>query len=115
MATSNMITHHVTKLCETGFMDMTVFSVLQWPPQSPALNPEHLWDVNGVEWEIHSMIIQLIALQQLCVTIISARLSRITKVCFQHLGPQQIEAALRAPNKVSVNSSLSLLSMFTVF
>ncbi len=46
------------------------FTLLKWPPHSPALNPlEHLWDV--VEREIHIMDVQLTNLQQLCDAIMS--------------------------------------------
>ena len=46
------------------------FTVLQWPPQSPGLDPiEHLWDVVGQE--IHIMDVQLTNLQQLRDAVLS--------------------------------------------
>ena len=58
--------HHVTKQSVSNWFNEhdNEFSVLQWPSQSPDLNPvEHLWD--WVEREIHSMNVQLINLQTL--------------------------------------------------
>ncbi len=64
--------HHVTKLksSQTGFLNMTMSSLLKWTPQSPDLNPiEHLWDV--VEREICIMDVQPTNLQQLLDAIMS--------------------------------------------
>ncbi len=42
--------HHVTKLksSQTGFLNMTMSSLLKWPPPSPDLNPiEHFLGCGG--------------------------------------------------------------------
>ena len=66
------------------------FSVLQWPAQSPDLNPiDHLWSV--VEREICRI--------NLHDAIILGTRNRISKECFQRLVgsmPQRIDAVLRA-------------------
>lgn len=73
------------------------FTVLQWPPQSPDLNPiEHLWDV--VERDIHIMDVQPTTLQQLCDAIMSIW-TKISEECFQRLVEsrlQRIKAVLKA-------------------
>ncbi len=77
--------HHVTKLksSQTGFLNMTMSSLLKWPPPSPDLNPiEHFWDV--VEREIHIMDVQPTNLQQLRDTIMSIW-TKISEECFQHI------------------------------
>ncbi len=70
---------------------------LNWPPQSPDLNPiEHLWDV--VEREIRIMDVQPTNLQQLCDAIMSMW-TKTSEECFQHLVesmPRRIKAALKA-------------------
>lgn len=53
MATSSIIIDNVIKKksLQTVFMNMMMFSVLQWLSQSMDLNLiEHLWDM--VQWEI---------------------------------------------------------------
>lgn len=87
--------------------------VLQWPPQSPDLNPiEHLWGV--VEREIRIIDVQPTNLQQLHDAIMSIW-TKISEECFQHLVesmPRRIKAVLKAkggtnfywqgvPNKVA--------------
>ncbi len=90
---------HVTKLKspQTGFLNMTMSSLLKWPPQSPDLNPiEHLWDV--VEREIRIMDVQPTNLQQLCDAIMLIW-TKISEECFQHLVesmPRRIKAVLKA-------------------
>lgn len=60
------------------------FTVLQWPPQSPDLNPvRHLWDV--VEREFRSETVQLSNLQTLHDDAIMSTWTRVAKECFQHL------------------------------
>ncbi len=91
--------HHVTKLksSQTGFLNMTMSSLLKWPPQSPDLNPiEHLWDV--VEREIRIMDVQPTNLQQLGNTIMSIW-TKISEQCFQKLVesmPRRIWVVLKA-------------------
>ena len=59
------------------------FTVLQWPPRSPDLNPtEHLWDV--VERDIRVLDVQPTNLQQLRDAIMSIW-TKISEECFQHL------------------------------
>uniref|UniRef100_A0AAR2IM34 Tc1-like transposase DDE domain-containing protein n=1 Tax=Pygocentrus nattereri TaxID=42514 RepID=A0AAR2IM34_PYGNA len=61
----------------------TSFTVLQWPPQSPDLNPiEHLWDV--MEREIRIIDVQPTNLQQLRGAIMSVW-TKISEECFQLL------------------------------
>ena len=85
------------------------FTVLQWPPQSPDLNPiEDLWDV--VEREIGIIDVQPTNLSQLQDAIMSIW-TKISEECFQHLVesmPRTIKAVLKAkggpkgvPNKVA--------------
>lgn len=53
MATSSPIMKYDTKnkSSQTGIEHENAFTVPQWPPQSPGLNPmEHIWDV--VEWGV---------------------------------------------------------------
>ncbi len=73
------------------------FTLLNWPPQSPDLNPiEHLWDV--VEWEIRIMDVQPTYLQQLRDDIMSIW-TKTSEECFQHLVesmPGRIKAVLKA-------------------
>ena len=73
MPTSSTIMHHVTdqKVILNWFHKHdNEFTVLQWPSQSPDLNPvEHLWDV--AEREIHSVNVQLTNLQKLRDAIMS--------------------------------------------
>ncbi len=80
MATSSRIMHHITKLKIIWFLDHdNEFTLLNWPPQSPDLNPiEHLWDV--MEREI-IMDVQPTNLQQLCDAIMSIW-TRISEECF---------------------------------
>jgi len=64
--------HHVTKLesFQIGFLNMTMSSLIKWPPQSPDLNPiEHLWDV--VERELHAQDVHPTNLHQLQDVILS--------------------------------------------
>ena len=51
--------HHKVQIMSNWFLEHdNEFSVLQWPPQSPDLNPtERLWDV--VEWGMHIMDVQI--------------------------------------------------------
>ena len=100
LAASSMIIHNVTKQksSQTGFHEHdNEVNVLQWPSQSPGLNPtEHLWNV--LEWEIRSMNVQLTNLQKLLDAIMSTW-TRISKECFQHLVEsmtRQIESVLSA-------------------
>ncbi len=72
------------------------FTLLKWPPQSPDLNPEHLWDVE--EREIHIMDVQTTNLQQLHDAIMSIW-TKISEECLQHLVesmPRRIKAVLKA-------------------
>ncbi len=73
------------------------FTLLNWPPQSPDLNPiEHLWDV--MEREICIMDVQTTNLQQLCDAIMSIW-TKISEECFQHLvesTPRRTKAVLKA-------------------
>ena len=64
-------TCHKAQISSNWFLEHhNEFSVLQWPPQSPDLNPtEHLRDV--VEQEIRIMDVQPTNLQQLCDAIMS--------------------------------------------
>uniref|UniRef100_A0A3B4Z7B4 Transposase Tc1-like domain-containing protein n=1 Tax=Stegastes partitus TaxID=144197 RepID=A0A3B4Z7B4_9TELE len=86
------------------------FTVLQWPPQSPDLNPiEHLWDV--VEREIRIMDVQPTNLQQLRVAIMSIW-SKISEECFQYLVesmPQRIKAVLKAKGVQPSTSKVYLI------
>lgn len=64
-----------------GFINMTVSSVLQWPPQSPDLSPlEHCGDV--AQQKIGSMNVQLT--KKLCDAVASTW-TRITWEPLQHL------------------------------
>ncbi len=80
---------------DTGFLNMTMFTVLKWPPQSPDINPiEHLWDV--VEREILIMDVQLTNLQQLRDAIMSIW-TKISEECFLvESMPRRIKAGLKA-------------------
>ncbi len=73
------------------------FTLLNWPPQSPDLNPiEHLWDV--VEREIRIMDVQPTNLQQLRDVIMSIW-TKISDECLQHhveSMPRIIKAVLKA-------------------
>ncbi len=73
------------------------FTLLNWPPQSPDLNPiEHLWD--AVEREIRIVDVQPTNLQQLRDAIMSIW-TKISEECFQHLVesmPQRINEVLKA-------------------
>ncbi len=62
---------HKAQIISNWFLEHdNEFTVLQWLPQSPDLNPTpHLWDV--VEWEIGIMDVQPTNLQQLCDAIMS--------------------------------------------
>jgi len=64
--------HHVTKLqsFQIGFLNMTEFTVVKWPPQSPDLNRiVHLWDV--VERELRALDVHPTNLHQLQDAILS--------------------------------------------
>ncbi len=56
------------------------FTLFKCPPQSPDLNPKHIWDV--VEWEIHFMDVQLTNLQQLRDAIMSIWTKMFPKPCW---------------------------------
>ena len=75
---------HKAQIISNWFLEHdNEFTVLQWPPQSPDLNPiEHLWDV--VEREIRIMDVQLTNLQQLRDAIMSIW-TKLSEECFQYL------------------------------
>ncbi len=74
---------HKPQIISYWFIEHDEFTLIKWPPHSPALNPiEHLWDV--VEWEIHIMDVQPPNLQQLRDAIMSIW-TKISEECFQHL------------------------------
>ncbi len=97
--------HHVTKLksSQSGCLNMTMFIILKWPPQSPDLNPiEHPWDV--VEREIHIMDVQPTNLQQLRDAIMSIW-TKLSEECFQHL-VESMSRRLKAVLKATVGPTL---------
>ncbi len=56
------------------------FTLFKWPPQSPDLNPKHIWNV--VEREIHFMDVQPTNLQQLRDAIMSIWTKMFPKPCW---------------------------------
>ena len=89
---------HKAQMISNWFLEHdNKFTVLQWPPQSPDLNPiEHLWDV--VEQEIRIMDVRSTNPQQLRDAFMSIW-TNISEECFQHLVesmPRRIKAVLKA-------------------
>uniref|UniRef100_A0A3B3QF02 Transposase Tc1-like domain-containing protein n=1 Tax=Paramormyrops kingsleyae TaxID=1676925 RepID=A0A3B3QF02_9TELE len=89
---------HKARIISNWFLEHdNEFTVLQWPPQSPDLNPiEHLWDV--VERELRALDVHPTNLHQLQDAILSIW-ANISKECFQHLVesmPRRIKAVLKA-------------------
>jgi len=86
------------------------FTVLQWPPQSPDLNPiDHLWGV--VQWEIRIIDVQPTNLQQLRNAIMSIW-TKISEECFQYLVesmPRRIKAVLKAKGVQPFTSKVYLI------
>ena len=75
---------HKAQIISNWFLEHdNEFIVLQWPPQSPDLNPiELLWDV--VERETRSMDVQPTNLQQLRDAVMSIW-TKISEECLQNL------------------------------
>lgn len=64
---------------EDGFWNMTPFTVLQHPPQSPHLNPiDHLWDL--LQRESRTVDVQMTSWKQLCDATMAAWTNTLMKV-----------------------------------
>jgi len=72
---------HKARILSNWFLEHdNEFTVLQWPPQSPDINPtEHLWDVE--ERELHALDVHPTHLHQLQDAILSIW-ATISKECF---------------------------------